>query len=51
MTRDLHRSRVEHDAARLSLKDAHDKMWEGLALFMDEHELHGIALQELKISD
>ena len=25
--------------------------WEGLALFMDEHKLHGIALQELRISD
>ena len=25
--------------------------WEGLALFMDEHKLHGIALQELGISD
>ena len=25
--------------------------WEGLALFMDEHKLHGIALQDLRISD
>ena len=25
--------------------------WEGLALIMDEHKLHGIALQELRISD
>ena len=25
--------------------------WEDLALFMDEHTLHGIALQELRISD
>ena len=25
--------------------------WEGLAQFMDEHKLHGIALQELMISD
>ena len=25
--------------------------WEGLALFMDEHKLHDIALQERTISD
>ena len=25
--------------------------WKGLAMFMDEHKLHGIALQELRISD
>ena len=25
--------------------------WEGLALFMDKHKLHSIALQELRISD
>ena len=40
--------------AQFNMVDARKRngtKWEGVALFMDEHKLHGIALQELRISD
>jgi hypothetical protein len=40
--------------AQLNMADAKKgggTKWEGLAQFMDEHKLHGIALQELRLKD